>query len=253
MLNRLLGNRRPAQIRAPCVPSDTRIYAIGDIHGSLLPLRALHDLIREHAQLRPIGRKCLVYIGDYIDRGNDSRGVLDLLIQKPLTGFEYVFLKGNHEIGLLRFLLHGENTLEWLAYGGIPTIYSYGAKPPDPPTDRDKLVKARVDLARKIPQEHLKFLTRLKPYHIEGDYLFVHAGIRPGVPIEKQSEDDMLWIRDDFLNATAPFEKFVVHGHSIVPKPDIRPNRIAIDTGAFASGKLTCLILEGTHQEFLTS
>jgi serine/threonine protein phosphatase 1 len=161
-------------------------------------------------------------------------------------------LKGNHEHELLRFLAEGDNP-RWLKYGGRETIYSYGAKPPDSPDDSDALLKARVELASKIPPDHLRFLTSLKSYHVDGDYLFVHAGVKPGVPLEKQSEADLLGIRDEFLNSPAAFEKIVIHGHSVTYQVEFRDNRIGIDTGAFASGHLTCLILEGTGREILSS
>ncbi len=254
MKSRLFGQRqRKTEQITRAVPAYTRIYAIGDIHGSLVPLRLLHDAIREHADAHPIERKCLIYLGDYIDRGFDSRKVLDLVINDPLPGFEQVFLKGNHEEGMLRFLADGSNALFWVAYGGIATMFSYGVKPPDPATDEDEVIRARKELAKKLPPEHLDFLAKLERYRIEGDYLFVHAGIRPGVPIEDQREEDLLWIRDEFLHSQQEFGKCVVHGHSISRQPDFQPNRIGIDTGAFASGTLTCLVLEGTKQELLAT
>jgi serine/threonine protein phosphatase 1 len=254
MKSRLFGQRqRKLELAARTVPAGTRVYAIGDIHGSLVPLRLLRDAIREHAAAHPIERKCLIYLGDYIDRGFDSRAVIDLLINDPLPGFEHVFLKGNHEDGMLRFLADGSNALFWVAYGGIATMFSYGVKPPDPATDEDEVTRARKELAKKLPPEHLDFLAKLEPYRVEGDYLFVHAGIRPGVPIDEQREEDLLWIRDDFLRSQQEFGKCVVHGHSITRQPDFQPNRIGIDTGAFASGTLTCLVLEGTKQDLLAT
>jgi serine/threonine protein phosphatase 1 len=256
MLNRLFGDRRallPVVASQPSTSPETRLYAIGDIHGSLGALRLLHERIREHAERSPTKNKYLIYLGDYIDRGMDSRAVLEQLLTQPLPGFEFIYLKGNHEEGLLRFLFEGDNALGWLTYGGISTIYSYGAKPPDPLTDPDKLLKARIELAAMIPQAHIKFLTELRLTYTDGDYLFVHAGLKPGVPLDQQRESDLLWIRDEFLEATTPFEKVVVHGHSIAPQPDFHRNRIGIDTAAFASGRLTCLVLEGTQQDVLTS
>jgi len=254
MKSRLFGQRqRKIEPITRAVPAQTRLYAIGDIHGSLVPLRLLRGAIREHADAHPIERKCLIYLGDYIDRGFDSRKVLDLIINDPLPGFEQVFLKGNHEEGMLRFLADGSNALFWVAYGGIATMFSYGVKPPDPATDEDEVIRARKELAKKLPPEHLDFLAKLERYRIEGDYLFVHAGIRPGVPIEDQREEDLLWIRDEFLHSQLEFGKCVVHGHSISRQPDFQPNRIGIDTGAFASGTLTCLVLEGTKQELLAT
>jgi serine/threonine protein phosphatase 1 len=253
VLKKLFARRRArAPIETPSTSAGSRLYAIGDIHGSLVPLRSLHELILAHAEAHPIARKTLVYLGDYVDRGTDSRAVLDLLIARSLPGFDHVFLKGNHEHELLRFLAEGDNP-RWLKYGGTETIYSYGAKPPDSSTDSDAMLKARVELASKIPPEHLRFLTSLKPFHVDGDYLFVHAGLRPGVKLEKQSEADLLGIREEFLTSAAAFEKVVVHGHSISHEVEFRDNRIGIDTGAFASGRLTCLILECAERKIISS
>ena len=254
MKSRLFGQRQRKLESVPrAVPVGTRVYAIGDIHGSLAPLRVLHDAILEHAEAHPIERKCLIYLGDYIDRGFDSRAVIELLANDPLPGFEHVFLKGNHEDGMLRFLADGSNALFWVAYGGIATMLSYGVRPPDPAIDEDEVIRARKELAKKLPPAHLDFLAKLEPYRIEGDYLFVHAGIRPGVQIDEQREEDLLWIREDFLRSQDEFGKCVVHGHSITREPDFQPNRIGIDTGAFASGRLTCLVLEGTKQELFVT
>ena len=254
MKSRLFGHRR-ARIAPPprVAPAATRLYAIGDIHGSLMPLRLLHEAIREHAEAHPIERKCLIYLGDYIDRGMDSRAVLELLIHHPLPGFEHVFIKGNHEDGMLRFLAEEGNALTWVAYGGIATLFSYGVKPPDPVTDEAEIQRARHELAQNLPPAHLDFLTRLERYRVEGDYLFVHAGIRPGVPLESQRDEDLLWIRDEFLRSDRDFGKLVVHGHSITAQADIQANRIGIDTGAFASGSLTCLVLEGSSQSVIAT
>lgn len=254
MKARLFGQRQQ-RIEPPrrTAPAGTRVYAIGDIHGSLVPLRLLRDAINEHAKAHPIERKCIIYLGDYIDRGMESRGVLDLLIRAPLPGFEHIFLKGNHEEGMLRFMADGSNALFWVAYGGIATMFSYGVKPPDPATDEDEVIRARKELAEKLPPHHLEFLAKLERYHVEGDYVFVHAGIRPGVPLEEQRDEDLLWIRDEFLLSGQEFGKLVVHGHSISREPDIQFNRIGIDTGAFASGSLTCLVLEGTKQELIAT
>lgn len=254
MKARLFGQRQQ-RVEPPrrAAPAGTRLYAIGDIHGSLVPLRLLREAILEHAAANPIERKCIIFLGDYIDRGMESRGVLDLLIHDPLPGFEHVFLKGNHEDGMLRFLADGSNAMFWVAYGGIATMFSYGVKPPDPVTDENEVARARKDLAKKLPPEHLEFLSTLERYHVEGDYVFVHAGLRPGVALEAQRDEDLLWIRDDFLSSNEEFGKLVVHGHSISREPDIRANRIGIDTGAFASGSLTCLVLEGTKQDLIAT
>ena len=196
MKSRLFGQRqRKLELAARTVPAGTRVYAIGDIHGSLVPLRLLRDAIREHAAAHPIERKCLIYLGDYVDRGYDSRAVVDLLVNDPLPGFEEVFLKGNHEDGMLRFLADGSNATFWVAYGGIATMFSYGVKPPDPATDEEEVIRARKELAQKLPPAHLDFLAKLEPYHIEGDYLFVHAGIRPGLPLASVIRADSSAVR----------------------------------------------------------
>lgn len=198
-------------------------------------------------------RNVIVYLGDYVDRGQDSRAVIDLLRDEPLHGFEHVYLKGNHEEGLLHFLEDAQYGPPWFAYGGEATLYSYGVRPPRLFTDAAGLQRAQSEFAQKLPPEHLDFLTHLKLMHIEDDYLFVHAGLRPGVPLAQQNPQDLLWIRDEFLYSDEEFGKIVVHGHSITETPTIRHNRIGIDTGAFAGGRLTCLVLEGTRRTFLTS
>jgi diadenosine tetraphosphatase ApaH/serine/threonine PP2A family protein phosphatase len=252
MKSRLFGQRQRKIEPVPrAVPAGTRVYAMGDIHGSLVPLRLLRDAVQAHGEAHPIERKCLIYLGDYIDRGYDSRAVIDLLVREPLPGFEEVFLKGNHEDGMLRFLADGSNALFWVAYGGIATMVSYGVKPPDPATDEDEVVRARKELAKKLPPAHLDFLAKLESYRVEGDYLFVHAGVRPGIPLERQERDDLLWIRDEFLKSSEDHGRIVVHGHTISEAPDQQPNRIGIDTGAFHTGHLTCVVLDGTSRAFL--
>jgi serine/threonine protein phosphatase 1 len=238
--SRLLQNQR-ALAR---LPDGLRIYGIGDIHGCADLLAALLRQIDVDCTLYPSSRPIVVFIGDYIDRGPASKEVLDLLLGCERTK-ETVFLKGNHENFVHRFLSAPAVLDEWRFCGGLETLMSYGLKPsinPSVPEQR-QLAKA---LAKSIPKTHLEFLDSLKLSFNCGDFLFVHAGIRPGVPIREQSEEDLLWIREEFLSCEQQFEKFVVHGHTPVAKPDIRSNRINIDTGAFATGRLTCMMIEGT-------
>jgi serine/threonine protein phosphatase 1 len=247
---------RPAPAKAPIasVPPGTRVYAIGDIHGRLDLLVDLQDQIRAHAAEYPAARRVLVYIGDYIDRGYQSRQTLDHLLDSPLPGFNSVHLSGNHERTLLEFLDDISVGAGWLRYGGRETLFSYGVE-----WDRDLagaeacLERIRLELRQKLPERHRRFLADLPLMHEEGDYLFVHAGIRPGVPLDRQEPDDLLWIRDEFLASAADHGKVVVHGHSISEQPELRPNRVGIDTGAFATGRLTCLVLEGNQQSFLAT
>lgn len=151
---------------------------------------------------------------------------------------------------MLAFLRRAEAAEGWLANGGDATLYSYGVTPPDR-GDEEDADRARVELAAAMPADHRAFLTGLRLLHQEGDYLFVHAGIRPWAPIDRQVESDLLWIREPFLDWAAPFGPIIVHGHTISRSPDIRPNRIGIDTGAYATGVLTCLVLEGSERRFL--
>jgi serine/threonine protein phosphatase 1 len=238
-------------MQTSCVPAGTRVYAIGDIHGCAVLLRKLRALILEDAASHAAGRNVIVYLGDYIDRGPDSRAVIDMLANEPLPGFESVFLRGNHEETLLQFLNDPGVASGWLGYGADATLYSYGVRPPDC-ADDDDLLAAQASLSERLPPSHLAFLRDSKMMHIEGDYAFVHAGVRENVPLDRQTPDDMLWIRDAFLRSDADFGKIVVHGHSISESPVVRRNRIGIDTGAFATGTLTCLALEGESRRFLS-
>jgi serine/threonine protein phosphatase 1 len=170
--------------------------------------------------------------------------VLNLLLRWRQDN-EAVFLRGNHEIFLPRFLADSRTLDEWRQYGGLETLLSYGLKPTIGP-GRHEQVRLADELADALPREHLDFLESLDLFYSCGDFLFVHAGIRPGVPIHEQTEDDLLWIREEFLAHEQPFERFVVHGHTPVSAPDLRPNRINIDTGAFATGRLTCIVIEGS-------
>jgi serine/threonine protein phosphatase 1 len=248
MLGRIFGRKVEAVV--PRVPAGTRVYAIGDIHGRSDLLREINQLIHEDAYARQAPRNVVIYLGDYVDRGPESREVIDLLLDRKLPGFECLHLMGNHEDIFLRFLADADVGPAWLDYGGGPTLLSYGVRLPDPRSARD-LLRAQEELRRAVPERHVRFLRGLPPAHSEGDFFFVHAGVRPGVPLEAQSSQDLIWIRGDFLQSKAEFGKIVVHGHSIRERPEICRNRIGIDTGAFASGTLTCLVLEGEEYAFL--
>ncbi|MCC7274355.1 MAG: metallophosphoesterase [Alphaproteobacteria bacterium] len=236
--------------RPPRPPAGTVVYAVGDVHGRDDLLAARHARIVAAAAARPAARRVLVHLGDYVDRGVHSRRVIERLAAGPPDGFEAVPLQGNHEAFLLRFLDTVEAGPGWLMNGGAATLASYGVAPPDP-RDTDELEAARRALRAALPDHHLAFLQRLRPLHQEGDYLFVHAGIRPWAPLDRQVPADLLWIRAPFLDWTKPFGPIVVHGHTITAEPDVRSNRIGIDTGAYASGILTCLVLDGDERRFL--
>ncbi len=236
---------------APRVPEGSRIYVIGDIHGRADLLDRLHGLIIADARAHPAARKLAVYLGDYLDRGYESREVVEGLLVRPLEGFDAVHLRGNHEKVMLDFLEDSGIALNWLMIGGDATLYSYGVVTAPRAGYLDDMDAVQRAFRDALPPSHLDFYRGLENYHVEGDYLFVHAGIRPGVALAEQKARDLIWIRDEFLNSTADHGKMVVHGHSIVEEPEVRANRIAIDTGAFATGRLTCLVLDGDARTFL--
>ena len=237
---------------AASTPPGTRIYAIGDIHGRLDLLLRLHELIAADANRAHQGRRVLVYIGDYIDRGPNSAGVIDLLLDRPVPGFEIVHLLGNHEDTLLQFPDDMTVGPSWLTYGGVQTLASYFIDVSQGSwRDERELRRLQGEIRRRVPRRHVEFLRNLPLTHVEGDYLFVHAGIRPGIPLARQERDDLLWIRDEFLHSTEDHGKIVVHGHTITETPDQRPNRIGIDTGAFHTDRLTCAVLDGAGRAFL--
>jgi len=254
MLSRLFGARRnepDVEEARYSVPQATRVYAVGDIHGRADLLRRLHAAITEDAKSAPTLRRVVVYLGDYVDRGQESKTVIDVLCNEPLADFESVHLLGNHEDAMLQFLVDPGIGPSWFSNGGDATLYSYGIGHP-PASDREERMRLMSEALRsKLPRAHHEFLSKLPLSHAEGDYYFVHAGIRPGRPFEEQEKDDLLWIRDEFLRSTVHHGKCVVHGHTITPEVDVRPNRVGIDTGAFYTGVLTALVLEGDTRRLI--
>ena len=239
-----------AVLSAPRVPEDRRLYAIGDIHGRYDLLLALQERMLSDAAEHPDKHKAAIYLGDYVDRGPQSREVLEHLSTGTLPGVASIHLMGNHEHALLGFLRDPLAHSDWLQYGGPATLASYGidASQSFLPS---RLIQMARELQLALPPHQLQFLEQLETYRIFGDYLFVHAGIRPGVPLARQQPDDLLWIREAFLHYRKPHPHFIVHGHHISDRPEIRPNRIGIDTGAFATGRLSCLVLEGVERTFI--
>ncbi len=223
-------------VRAPGrMPRGRRAYVIGDIHGCRDSLAALHRMIGEDMAARPPASAVVVHLGDYIDQGPDSAGVVAMLVRGPGLGVPTVNLMGDHERMLLE-ALDGDRAAatDWLWAGGKAALASWGL---DPDLPRDAWPDA-------LPPDHVAWLRALKPTYREGGYLFVHAGIRPGIAIQDQTRDDLLTIRQPFLSTEQDFGVVVVHGHSAVPSVSIAQNRIGIDTGAGMGGKLTCAILE---------
>ncbi len=232
----------------------TRLYAVGDIHGRADLLERLHRRIEDDARdASKRTRKIVVYLGDCIDRGLDSKRVIELLLDQPLDGFDDVHLKGNHEDTLLRFLDDVSCGPEWFAIGGEATVMSYGAGIPKGLGPGERFEHLQTELRARIPRRHRQFMERLELMYQAGDYVFVHAGVRPGVPLEQQDPKDLLWIRDEFLSLPHGLDKVIVHGHSLREQPEIRDHRIGIDTGAYATNVLTCLVLEGRGRRFLST
>ena len=210
----------------PSLPLDRRLYCIGDIHGRLDLLEELHEMIRVDS-LDYEGSKAVIYLGDYIDRGSQSKQVLDLLIEQPLEGFEAIYLLGNHEQTMLDFLAMPQAAAAWLSFGGQVTLLSYGVG-----LGRVQMMQQvdilRDELETKLPRSHLEFLTSCQLTHMEGSYCFVHAGIRPGVEFDQQVPEDLMWIRDDFIRSRQDHGVIVVHGHSITEEVEMQPNRIIV-------------------------
>jgi len=229
-----------------------RIYAIGDIHGRADLLENLIQIIEEDTRGHS-GPAGIVFLGDYVDRGFQSRQVIDMLIGDRLSHFELCCLKGNHEDAMLTFLGDPDFGPRWAAYGGRETLVSYGVRPPRTMTKSEDWHRAHSEFVHALPREHEQFLQRLSYSARIGPYGFVHAGVRPGVPFEDQSETDLMWIREEFLKAPDPHEVIVVHGHTPVDKPFRDHRRINVDTGAYFSGRLTAARLEGDTVAFLST
>jgi serine/threonine protein phosphatase 1 len=226
-----------------------RIYAIGDVHGRADLLHAAFGRIDADLAANPISQPIEIYLGDYIDRGPHSRSVVDLLLDRSRRR-DTIFLKGNHETYVLEFLNNPSILDAWRNFGGLETLMSYGLSPSLNPS-RTEEIKLAAAFQNVFPDDHYQFYQSLPHFFSYGDYFFVHAGVRPGVPLDQQEERDLLWIREEFLFHEESFGKIVVHGHTPVKEPDLRSNRINIDTGAYATGRLTCLAIEGEATAFI--
>lgn len=235
----------PAAVRAPSVGADRRVYAIGDVHGRMDLLDTLLDMIAQDDASRGPAQLTLIFLGDLMDRGGDSRAVIERVMALIGSGGDVRCLQGNHEelfIAAARGDIRVMPTFRRM--GAEQTLESYGLGPGRFTVMSDAEIIAWM--LHHVPRAHVDFLDALPDWTEVGDYLFVHAGIRPGVAIEAQKSSDLRWIRRDFLNHDTPHSHMIVHGHSITPEVDERNNRIGIDTGAYRSGRLTALGLQGT-------
>lgn len=236
-----------AEGAVPRVPHGVRLYAIGDIHGRVDLLQTLQHKIDADRAAHPDQKHVEIYLGDYVDRGADSAAVIDRLVDRQIS-HGALCLSGNHEDMMLNALDDRAAFHHWLTVGGYEAVLSYLNAPPE--ADEGKL---QAQWRASIPPRHLEFLRTLGIYHVCGDYLFVHAGVRPGVPLPQQQRADMMWIRKLFLDHREPFEHYVIHGHQPVDEVDVRNNRMDIDTRAYESGHLTCVVLEGADRYFLST
>jgi serine/threonine protein phosphatase 1 len=245
---RKLLSRQPAGEWLPAVPHGERVYAVGDVHGRLDLFEALHDAIEHEIAGAPRLTPTVILLGDLVDRGPGSAAVI-AAARAWSERRQLHILFGNHEEMFLRSLTDEDVLRQFLRHGGRQTLLSYGVS-------REAYASATLpeiqQLARKaVPIEDLEFIARFEDMVAVGDYLFVHAGIAPGVPIEEQKTADLRWIREPFLSHEEDHGRVIVHGHTIAPRPVVRGNRIGIDTGAYDSGRLTALVLEGTGRRFL--
>jgi serine/threonine protein phosphatase 1 len=228
-----------------------RCYVIGDIHGRSDLLDRIVREIEGDLAHHPADESVTVTLGDYVDRGPDSRGVLDRLAHNPFPT-PYIALKGNHEQLLESFLRAPETIWHWQQLGGVATLCSYGV-PVELPLAKESFAAMSAALRSALPEEHINFLASLR-LSLELDrYFLCHAGVRPGVALDRQSAEDLLWIRDEFLVSKMDFGKIVIHGHTPAREPEVLPNRINIDTCAFATGRLTCLVLDDDNRRFLST
>jgi serine/threonine protein phosphatase 1 len=230
------------QGRRPSLSAGLRIYAVGDIHGRLDLLDELLSRVNADVALRPTPKPVFVFLGDYIDRGPCSCETIDRLIEHSGRN-ECVFLKGNHEQIAIKCLSDPALFDRWMRLGGVETLVSYKVAPANLANGK-QIVELQSAFHGALPQAHLRFFRDQQTSFTCGDFFFAHAGVKPRIELSHQAENDLLWIRDEFLSSNEDFGKIVVHGHTPTREIEVRPNRINIDTGAFATGTLTCLVIE---------
>jgi serine/threonine protein phosphatase 1 len=239
------------------IPSGMRVSAIGDVHGHLLALERMHAAISaDLIETEYAGQVHIVYMGDYIDRGPDSKGVLDNLVARlgRKDGIQRTFLQGNHEMAMADFLRAPEGSLgmDWLQHGGVEALKSYGLEFEEDLPIASEYVVASKTLTLVMPEAHRSFLSALAGAIEIGDYFFAHAGVHPKKKLSAQEFHDLAFIREPFLSWNKHLEKMIVHGHSIAPEPEILPHRIGIDTGVYQpGGKLSAGVFEGNAVRFL--
>lgn len=253
MFSKLLKRRAPIKAPvSPAVPDEAVVWAIGDVHGRLDLLEPMVSAIMADAQDLPSLSTTAIFLGDYIDRGPCSRQVIQLLAHLPKDRkVDWRFLKGNHEKAMLDFLARPSEGAKWCEYGGDATLRSYGLRVPQMKHKPEVWTHLSADLNHKVTPAERAFLERLELSISVGDYFFAHAGARPGEPLDRQADEDLMWIRRTFLDSDIEFEKVVVHGHTPSFEVQADHRRIGIDTKAYESGVLTALRLSGTDRTFV--
>ena len=255
-----LGKKRqpdPLRNGHPLTQFDEVIYAVGDVHGrydllSILLAKIQRNFtnLSENVSFALTGK--IVFLGDYIDRGPDSRGVLDLLMSINISGLETIFLKGNHEAVMLEALRDPEICRKWIRHGGNATMQSYGVSI-KPHAEIQDIELAQIALREELPYSHRSFLEKLLPYYQTDSLLFVHAGVDPDKPLQDQDDEDFLWVRDKFLKSRKSLPFIVVHGHTPQTVPSWDGRRIGLDTGAYFSNLLNSAKIQGSTVEFLST
>lgn len=248
----VLGRGANSSMQEERLPAGVRIYAVGDIHGRLDLLKTLYKRIDEDRARNPVTHTVEVFLGDYVDRGPNSAGVLQWFLTGPNRADKRVTLLGNHEFFLLEFLNNASVLSSWGQYGGLETLHSYGLKF-KMPLSEDDLDRVQAELKVVIPAAHLQFMQNCQLSSTMGGYFFAHAGVNPAIALKDQVADDLLWIRDAFLEHHGPLEKVIVHGHTPSEEPEIEVFRIGVDTGAYITGRLTCAVLEGNDVRFIST
>ena len=237
------------RIRAPEIPVGLYAYVVGDVHGRADCLENIFNRIDDDSKNIVESSKYEIYLGDYVDRGQDSKKVLDLLVQRQQQR-QTIMLRGNHEYMFCEAFENPDNLADWACMGGIETIASYGVDI-QWPLAKDQNLYIHREWVKKVPVSHRVFLKNLRNSFELGSYFFCHAGVRDGIKLRNQSVDDLLWIREEFLSSNVWHGKLVVHGHTPVEQPEFKTNRINIDTGAYITNNLTCIKLYGHEKEIL--
>lgn len=249
-LKNLFAPKRNVEPPRPGIPEGRRVYAIGDIHGRDDLLRKLLGIIAEHRDGYE-GEVTYVFLGDYVDRGMQSREVIDTLMTYDYAGAETIFLRGNHEQVMLDIFTEPMMAKGWLAFGGLETLLSYRVPTHGMPASEADFIRLSQQMEKTIPEEHIAFLRDTLISWELGDCLFVHAGVNPDYPLDQQHQHDLLWIKEAFIDAARQYEKLIVHGHYIEDDAALLPHRVGLDTGAYSSDRLTCGVFEGNDVSLL--